>query len=98
MSSVSSVEFDRTSPVYAPKVEHHSIQLNLLALHAKSFLHCIIVWVFRRKFLIAYVRAFTTPHEHKIMVLDLLRLSANSKHNLTTEGSPRAFCVVCTME
>lgn len=27
--SVSFVEFDRTSPVYAPKVEHHSIQLNM---------------------------------------------------------------------
>lgn len=32
------------------------------------------------------------------MVLDLLRLSANSKHNLTTESSPRAFCVVYIME
>lgn len=37
-------------------------------------------------------------HEHKIMVLDLLQLSANSKHNLATEGSPRAFCVVYIME
>lgn len=27
--SVSSAEIDRTSPVYVPQVEHHSIQLNM---------------------------------------------------------------------
>lgn len=37
-------------------------------------------------------------HKHKIMVLDLLWLSANSKRNLRTEGTPRTFCVVYIME
>lgn len=91
-ASVSSVEF---MPI---RLSTTAFGWICLALHAEMYLHCIILWVFRTKFLIAQVRAFTMLHEHKIMVLDLLWLSANSKHNLTTEGSPRAFCVVCIME
>lgn len=37
-------------------------------------------------------------HKHKIMVLDLLWLSANSKHYLTTKGSAGVFYVVYIME
>lgn len=48
--------------------------------------------------MIAQVRPFKKLHKHKIMVLGLLCLSANSKLNLATEGSPGALCVLCIIE